>query len=69
MTLVGIIAIAIGCGVAYYGFDQNNSWSAQIVSVLGSGKTNPGTTYIVVGIVIAVIGLTLLVKGLGKRGE
>ena len=48
--------LILGIACAGYGYIQNNSVEAQLSSLLSTGTTNPGTTYIVIGVVVAVIG-------------
>lgn len=61
MRFAGLIILLFGSGLIYYGYSQNSSWSSQLLSVLGSGKTNPGTPLIIFGIVVSMIGIVLLV--------
>lgn len=54
--ILGAILLILGIACAGYGYIQNNSVEAQLSSLLSTGTTNPGTTYIVIGVVVAVIG-------------
>lgn len=69
MLIIGIILAAAGAGSLIYGITQNNSASAQLSSLLGSGSTNPGTVYIVIGVIAVVIGIILLTMGLKNRNQ
>lgn len=67
MIVFGIIFLVLGAAGCVYGITQNNSLEAQLESILGNGRTNPGTVFIVIGVVIAVIGIILLFKGITKK--
>ena len=54
--ILGAILLVLGVACAGYGYLQNNSIDAQLSSLLSTGTTNPGTIYIVIGAVVAVIG-------------
>lgn len=69
MTTIGILLMLVGGGAAIYGLQLNNSVEAQLNSLFGSGSANPGTVWIVVGIIVAAIGLALLFKGLHGRND
>jgi hypothetical protein len=36
---------------------------------LGSGSTNPGTTYITIGVIGVIIGVILIIVGIIKKKE
>ena len=57
MFLLGIILVVAGLGSAGYGFMQNNSLEAQFSSILSSGTANPGTMFIVIGVILLVVGI------------
>ena len=63
MLIIGIILLLAGSGSLIYGITQNNSGSAQWKSLLSSGSTNPGTVFIVIGAIAAVVGLVLVIIG------
>lgn len=69
MTIAGIILALLGAVSCVYGITQNNSFESQLGSLLSSGSTNPGTTFIVIGAVAAVIGIVLLIIGLSKKKQ
>ena len=60
MILVGGILTVLGIVSIIYGVNQNNSWSAQLLSVLSSRSTNPGTIWIVLGVIAIVVGLIII---------
>ena len=64
MFILGIILI-IAC--AGYGFMQNNSLEAQFTSIMSSGTANPGTMFIVIGVILLVVGIILCVVGRKKN--
>lgn len=61
MLLVGIVMFLAGGGLLLYGYEKNSSWSAQLLSALGSGTTNPGTPLIIAGAILALVGLGILI--------
>lgn len=65
--LFGGILIVVGVALLQYGNKLNNSLEAQFDSLLSSGSTNPGTPWLTLGAVGAVLGLILLVAGLRKK--
>ncbi|MDR0472592.1 MAG: zinc-ribbon domain-containing protein [Treponema sp.] len=67
MIVAGIILSVIGIVLIKHGSDLNNSISAQISSYFSKGSTNPGTFYIVFGILGLVAGVILLIIGLLKK--
>lgn len=67
MLIAAIIMLIAGVGCAIYGFIQNNSVEAQLESLLSNGSTDPGTTWIIIGAVVAVIGIVLLVLNSRKK--
>lgn len=54
--ILGAILLILGVACAGYGYLQNNSIEAQLSSLLSTGTTNPGTIYIIIGAVVAVVG-------------
>lgn len=67
LVIIGIILIVLGAGGSIFGFIQNNSIEAQMKSLFRSGNTNPGTVFIIIGAVLAVIGIILFIKGLSNK--
>lgn len=67
MTVIGIILIILGAGGCVYGITQNNSFEAQMDSLFSSGNIDPGTAFIVIGAILAVVGIILLVTGLSRK--
>lgn len=66
MIIVGILLLIGGAGLAIYGNNLNNSFEAQWDALWNNGTTDPGSSYIIIGIIIAVIGLILLLYALLK---
>lgn len=62
MTLLGILLLLVGAGLAVYGYSLNNSVEAQLESLFTNGSTNPGTIFIIVGIIVAVLGIVFIIK-------
>ncbi len=67
MIIAGAILIALGIGSTIYGFHLNNSMEVQLNALFGSGNVDPGTGWIVTGIIALVIGIALLVVGITKK--
>jgi uncharacterized membrane protein YidH (DUF202 family) len=66
MVGIGIALCGIGICMYIYGNQMNNDIELQMESLFGSGSVNPGSNYMTIGIVIAVIGLLLVVIGVYK---
>lgn len=69
MIIAGIICIIAGIILLIYGNSLNNDLSAQLMSVLQSGKGNPGTIWIIFGVAVAIVGVGLLLIGLKKKNS
>ena len=69
MIFLGILLLCGGGGLAIYGNSLNNSFEARWDSFWTNGNTDPGTTYIIIGIVLGVIGIILLIYGLSKNSN
>ena len=67
MIFLGILFILAGAGGAVYGVMQNNDAGKQLESLLSTGKTNPGTIFIVIGAAAALLGLIFIIIGLSSR--
>lgn len=67
MIILGIIALIAGIASAIYGNAQNNDLEAQLKSALEDGTTNPGDTFLYIGIAVAVVGAILLIVGISKH--
>lgn len=67
MTILGIILIIAGAGSMIYGYTMNNSLERQLEAIFSSGTSNPGTTWIIVGAVLAVLGVIALIAGMSKN--
>ena len=60
MILFGVILIVSGIVSIIYGVNQNNSLAAQLSSVFSRGSTDPGTIYIVLGVIGIIAGLIMV---------
>lgn len=69
MLVVSVILIVLGIGSTIYGFYLNNSVEAQLNALFSSGNVDPGTAWIVVGVIALVIGIILLIVGLNKNKQ
>ena len=69
MIFLGVIFVVSGIASIIYGVNQNNSLSSQLSSLFKSGSTNPGTIYIILGVVIIAIGLTIGYIGYTKNSK
>lgn len=67
MFLLGILLVLGGLACAGYGFMQNNSLEAQFTSILSSGTANPGTIFIIIGVILLVVGILFCLSG-KRRG-
>lgn len=65
--IFGMILLILGVACAGYGYLQNNSIEAQLSSLLSTGTTNPGTIYIIIGAVVAVVGALVCGWSIYKR--
>lgn len=61
MFVLGVLAIIIGAILTIVGFAMNNSLEAQLISAFSTGSINPGTIFIVIGIILLVVGVLLVV--------
>ncbi|MGI6192982.1 MAG: DUF3185 family protein [Christensenellales bacterium] len=66
MFIAGIVLAVLGGISAIIGFVQNNSLEAQVASMFTRGVVNPGTTWIIIGVIAVVIGIVLMVLGRKK---
>lgn len=69
MIAVGVIMMIIGAAGCFYGITQNNSFEAQLNSFFSSGTTNPGTPFVVGGVLLLLIGLVLLIAGCVRKSK
>ena len=61
ILVIGGILAAAGIAGVIYGNNLNHSLASQFQSLLSSGSTNPGTIWIVLGVVAIVLGVGLVV--------
>lgn len=64
--VLSVILILLGTALTIYGFVVNNSMEAQLESLFDTGNLDPGTPFIIVGIVVLVLGFFLLVVKMNK---
>lgn len=69
MKVLGIVCIVLGGIAAVFGYMQNNSLESQLSSLFTSGAINPGTPFIVIGIVAVILGVVLCVLGSRKKPQ
>ena len=55
MIVLGIILICAGAASYIYGEQLNNNIGMQLESLFNIGSTDPGSIYVTIGIVVAVI--------------
>lgn len=61
MIVVAVVLIIMGFISCYYGIEMNNDMDMQMESLFGSGKTDPGSIYILIGVALILSGLVLLI--------
>jgi len=69
MIIIGILLLCGGGAAAIYGNNLNNSFDARWNALMNRGTTDPGSSYIIIGIILAVLGLVLLLYGLIKSSN
>jgi drug/metabolite transporter (DMT)-like permease len=62
--IIGVIISTVGLILIVYGNSQNNNIGAQLSSLFGSGKTNPGTPWMIFGGAALGLGIILVIKTL-----
>lgn len=67
MIIAGAILLSLGLGSLIYGVHLNNSVEAQLNALFSSGNVDPGTGWIVAGIIALVVGIAFLVVGIIKK--
>ena len=60
MLLIGGGMVLVGVILAIVGLVKNNNLEAQFMSMLTSGNSNPGTGWIVFGVIVILIGAGLI---------
>lgn len=66
---MGVVALIVGIALAAYGNSLNNDWEAQLASLWNNGTTNPGDTWLYLGLAVAVVGLVLTVLGIMNKSK
>ena len=64
MIVLGIIIILFGGGLWIYGDNMNNDMNTVMDSFFNSGKTNPGSSLVNIGIVVMIVGAILVLCGI-----
>ncbi len=67
MLVLSIILIVAGAGSLIFGYTQNNSLERQLETLFSTGNSNPGTTWIIIGAIAAVVGVILLIASMSKK--
>ena len=60
MMIIGGLMVVVGLILLIYGNSQNNNIGAQLSSLFGSGKTNPGTPWMIFGGVMLGVGIIMV---------
>lgn len=67
MLVLGILIFLLGGGLALHGLNVNQSLAAQLASAFEKGTLNPGTTWLIIGAVVAVLGIAVIVFAVIKK--
>jgi len=67
LLIIGLVLAAIGIGLTLYGNSQNNNIGAQLSSLFGSGQSNPGTPWMIIGGIVISIGVILALVKIAKK--
>lgn len=67
MLAIGWILFIAGGISVVYGVTLNNSMEAQMEAIFTRGETDPGTVWIVIGVLAALIGLLMVLIGSNHR--
>lgn len=65
--ILGVILLVLGAVSVGYGYMHNNSLEAQLTSLFSSGTANPGTIFIIIGVVVAVIGGLVCIRAIKRN--
>jgi len=69
LLVLGVIISIAGIVSIVNGVNLNNSLAHQFQSIFSSGTTDPGTTYIVFGVIGLIIGVIMIIVGITKKNE
>ena len=69
ILIIGGIAAIVGVVLLVYGDSQNRNIVSQLGSLFGSGKTDPGTPWMIGGGIIIGIGVILIIKKLVEKKD
>ena len=64
MVFMGVLYLLAGAGSIIYGFLQNNDVKNHMNSLFTNGSLGSGDGFIIVGGVVAVLGLVFLIAGI-----
>jgi len=66
MKIISFVAMIAGIVLAIIGFNKNSDPMAIAENVLKGGSANPGTIWIILGVVAILAGVVLLVLDIKK---
>lgn len=69
MYIIGALLLVAGVAGCIYGYMLNNSWEAQLSSLFEYGYSDPGTIFIIIGAVCAVLGVVFIIVGFTKKKD
>lgn len=67
MIFFGILFIALGVWATVYGNELNSSIREQFLSLINYGSFNPGTVWMIGGVVAIIIGVLFLFGAMFKK--
>lgn len=67
MIAAGIVLLILGAISTIAGITVNNDLEIQLEHFWNTGRTNPGTVWIVLGVVALAVGIVLLILGITKK--
>lgn len=67
MTVLGILIFLAGVGSLGYGIYSNNNMDIRVDKLFNEGVKDPGTLFIVLGVVGLILGLVLIIVGAINR--
>ena len=69
IIVFGLTLLIAGILSLIYGININNNLVHQLNSLFSSGSTNPGTTYIILGVTGIIIGIIMVIVGILKQKQ
>jgi len=67
MLILGAIILILGGGLAVHGLSLNQNFEAQLNAIFENGATNPGNVWLIIGIIVAVLGIAAIVFAILKK--